>query len=116
MLGSQKWNTYTYIHLLQCGKGVNLISDTPRVLWLLRDNWFGKSLKVLKSTSERVQTFNIRSSQGKVPLDVRIVPLNQSTLEIRTKVDVLWGLSLKVVTLEFIVRVLSKKSTILLSS
>ena len=27
MLGSEKWNVYMYIHLLQCGKGVNLISD-----------------------------------------------------------------------------------------
>ena len=65
--------------------------------------------------SERVQTLDIRSSQDKVPLDVRIVPLNQSTPEIRAKVHVLRGLSLKVVTLEFIVQELSKKSTEVLS-
>ena len=56
MLGSQKWNAlyYTYIHLQQCGKGVNLISDNPRVLCLLH------------LCSERVQIFDITSSQGKV--------------------------------------------------
>ena len=77
MLGSQKWNTYTYIHLLQCGKGVNLISDTPRVLWLLRDNWFGKSLNPLNAASvyirskitpayhgERIYTLTIISAAG----------------------------------------------------
>ena len=65
--------------------------------------------------SERVQTLDIRSSQDKVPLDVRIFPLNQSTPEIRTKVHVLRELLLEVVTLEFIVRKLSKNSTEVLS-
>ena len=65
----------------------------------------------LHTSSERFQTLDIRSSQGKVPLDVRIVPFKQSTPEIRTKVHVLRGFSLRVVTLEFIVRELSKKST-----
>ena len=57
MLGSQKWNTHTYICLLRCGKGVNLISKNPRVLWLLREYWFGKLLKVLKSTSLFLREF-----------------------------------------------------------
>ena len=61
--------------------------------------------------SERVQTLDIRSSQDKVPLDVRIVPLNQSTPEISTKVHVLRGLSLKVVTLEFILQYMHMHTT-----
>ena len=69
----------------------------------------------LHISSERFQTLDIRSSQGKVPLDVRTIPFKQSTPEIRTKVHVLRGFSLSVVTLEFIVRELSKKSTEVLS-
>ena len=47
---------------------------------------------------------DITNIQGKVTLDSSIVPLNQSTPEKRIKVHILRGLSLKVVTLEFIIR------------
>ena len=50
---------------------------------------------------------NITSSQAKVSLNVRNVFLNQSTPEIMTKVHVLSGVSVKIVTFEFIVRALS---------
>ena len=54
--------------------------------------------------SEFKPCVDIASSQAKVPLNVRKVPLNQSTPEIMTKVHILKGFSVKVVTLEFIVR------------
>ena len=56
------------------------------------------------------------SSQAKVSLNVRNVFLSQSTPEIMTKVHVLSGLSVKEVTLEFIVRALSIFFTKLLKS
>ena len=44
------------------------------------------------------------NNHGKVSLNSSIISLNQSTPEKRTKVHILRGLSLKVVTLEFMLR------------